>query len=114
MFQGGYDRRSMHCSLNFPNKGDGAHTRSNYPENEMTSEDFQIFGWKNGKYGILPRLLFSMESPLELSILELQCIDENIASMSVRRNGSITSPRGFPGALFFFEFVREVPTTTRS
>lgn len=91
---------SMHCAMEFP-ASTGTDDSPFYGGDTEQLDDSLVVGWRNGKYAILPNLLFSLEQPLKRSVLNLRCVDVFIANLPTRRKGSITCPRGLPPALEF-------------
>ena len=91
---------AMHCAASFPT--------NNFQNDDISTSDSTLVGWRNGKKAILPNLLFDMEAPLVKSALEIRCVDVYIANLPARRDGSIYCPDRLPGALqFSSEFVAQ-------
>jgi hypothetical protein len=63
--------------------------------------DGSLIGWRNGRYAILPNLLFRLSSPLDPSVLDIHCTDQFIANIPVQQDGAIRSQFGGPGAIMF-------------
>ncbi|CZR63221.1 uncharacterized protein PAC_13118 [Phialocephala subalpina] len=100
---------AIHCAVEFPERTDWYNEDFNAANTESNAADSQVVGWRNGRYAILPNLLFAMEKPLEKSILSLQCVDGFIANLPTRRNGALCCPIGLPGPIGFnADFIEEV------
>ena len=97
---------SIHCAMQFPHVS--PETTRNL-EHELSDESqsstevvnwrhtSQIVGWRNGRYAVLPELLFVLEQPLTKSVLGLRCVTDFIANIPTRRNGAVRCPMQ-PGA----------------
>lgn len=76
-----------------------------YEEGEQiyrpSAMDGYLIGWRNGRYAILPNLLFRLSSPLDHSVLDVRCTDQFIANIPVQQDGAIRSELGGPGAIMF-------------
>lgn len=59
----------------------------------------RIVGWRNGRYAIVPTLLFNLESTLNKSMLGISCTDYFVANLPQQRDGSLRSPVGIQGII---------------
>ncbi|KAF2818484.1 hypothetical protein CC86DRAFT_156236 [Ophiobolus disseminans] len=66
------------------------------------SSDSTVIGWRNGRYAIMPALLYSMERPLERALLGLRCADAFIANIPTQQDGAIRYPNGLSGMIMFY------------
>jgi hypothetical protein len=97
---------TVHCAVPIPIEGLRTYTDDN---KDQSTVDTVIVGWRRGRYSVLPNLLFSLSKPLSFAVLDLQCVDEFIANLPVRPNGSIHSSVALHGPVrFSSEFLSQV------
>lgn len=77
---------AIHCAR-FP-------TASTMPESAglIPETRSKIIGCRHGAFAVLPKLLFSMSSPISATMLGLQCVDTFIGNLTVQRDSFIRSP----------------------
>ncbi|KAL5320415.1 hypothetical protein ACEPPN_011217 [Leptodophora sp. 'Broadleaf-Isolate-01'] len=90
---------SIHCAMEFPVSIDLQTGEFQPGRTESEQSGSMVVGWRNGRYAILPNLLFSMDAPLQQSILDLRSEDRFIANLPTRKSGAICCPIGLPGAI---------------
>jgi hypothetical protein len=90
---------AIHCGVDLRPLPDGD-TKGEHLYSQSSS-DSSLIGWRNGRYAVLPNLLFQLSAPLQPSVLGLKCTDCFIANLPVQKNGSVRSELGGPGAVLF-------------
>ncbi|CAO2650786.1 Nn.00g020780.m01.CDS01 [Neocucurbitaria sp. VM-36] len=90
----------IHCAADLAKISDPWFMSGTELEPSGTNDSITI-GWRNGRYAILPALLFSLDRPLEKSCLGLQCADGFIANLPTQRDGAIRTPFGLWRTIFF-------------
>lgn len=104
---------TIHCANQIPRPlVSGGHQTEAEGGLEQGGENSVVVGWRRGRYAVLPGLLFGMSAPLEESILHLRCADTFISNIVTRRNGSVHSTIGLPGAIRFGSI--NIPSTANS
>jgi hypothetical protein len=92
---------TIHCAKEFPT---AVAFEMAALESPMKNEDeisTQVVGWKIGRYAVLPSVLFRLGTPIDKDILNLTCVDEFIANIPTRRDGSVHSPGVLTSRIFF-------------
>jgi hypothetical protein len=85
---------ALHCGINI-SENDFRDTY--FPKEDLGgSENFLLIGKRCSVYSVLPRLLFSLNLPLEPTVLGLQCLDEFIANVPTRADGSVVCSTTLP------------------
>ncbi|KAJ4376241.1 hypothetical protein N0V83_001524 [Neocucurbitaria cava] len=91
---------TMHCAKEFPNEHN-AYVGGQADPSDADEIPTQVVGWKLGRYAVLPNLLFCMDTPISKEILDLHCVDEFIANIPTRRDGSVHCPSVLASSIFF-------------
>ena len=94
-------------TMEFESSGESA-TSSEIDESGSTRHLTDLVGWRNGRYAVLPELLFSLDKPVTRSVLGLRCTCEFIANIPTRRNGAVRCSPGNSVIRSSNDYIEEV------
>ncbi|KAL8743702.1 MAG: hypothetical protein Q9190_003970 [Brigantiaea leucoxantha] len=95
---------TIHCAKPFPHVA----TETSMSLGTMEFESSDLVGWRNGRYAVLPELLFSLDKPVTRSVLGLRCTSEFIANIPTRRNGAVRCSPGNSVIRSSNDYIEEV------